>query len=144
MKIATFCSIVTFRPFVTSYPVCFLRPFFPFCANFVISHTFLALRHIVNVMGKIDFKYIRLNCNCGTKCHTVGLAKNAVDGMFTCDILPQKCSKRKVHGWANRCSKRKVQGWTNSPSTLRSNVPVDEVNPRMSRWVDGPCVSKRY
>jgi hypothetical protein len=41
-------------------------------------------------MGKMDVKYIRLKCSYGTKCHIVGLAKNAVDGMVTCGISPPK------------------------------------------------------
>jgi hypothetical protein len=41
-------------------------------------------------MGVMDIKYIRTKCNLGTKCHTVGLAKNAGGGMFTCDILSLK------------------------------------------------------
>jgi hypothetical protein len=41
-------------------------------------------------MAKIYIKYMRLKVNHGNKCHTVGLAKNAVDGMLTCDISPPK------------------------------------------------------
>ncbi len=44
------------------------------------------------------------------------------------------------HGWAGKkavhgkCSKQNVQRLTNYPSTLRSNVTVDVVNPRTLRW----------
>jgi hypothetical protein len=44
----------------------------------------------LNFAGEMDVKYVRLKCNHGTKCHMVGLAKNTVDRMFTCDIFPQK------------------------------------------------------
>jgi hypothetical protein len=37
---------------------------------------------------KMDVKYFMKNCDQGTKCHTVGMAKNAVGGIFTCYILP--------------------------------------------------------
>jgi hypothetical protein len=49
-------------------------------------------------MGKRDVKYVRLKCNYGTKCHTAGLANNAVDGMFTSDILPQRSVQKKSSG----------------------------------------------
>jgi hypothetical protein len=57
----------------------------------------------------MDVKYVRTKCNQGTKCHTVGLAKNAGDRMFTCEKFA-----------ATKCSKKAGQGWTNNPDTLRS------------------------
>ncbi len=39
---------------------------------------------------QMDVKYVRMKCDYGTKCYTVGMAKNAVDGMFTCSIYPPK------------------------------------------------------
>ncbi len=36
-----------------------------------------------------------------------------------------------------KCSKQKIQGWTNNPSTMRSNVTVDVVKPRMLHWGGG-------
>jgi hypothetical protein len=60
----------------------------------------------------MDVKYMRLKCNHGTKCHLVGLAKNAVDGMFTCDTLPPKSVQTESSGVKK------------NPSALRSNVTV--------------------
>jgi hypothetical protein len=47
-------------------------------------------RNFAMFVRKMDVKYVRMKCNHGTKCLPVGLAKKAVDQMFTCDILLQK------------------------------------------------------
>jgi hypothetical protein len=85
-------------------------------------------RNVAIFMGKMDVKYVSMKCNHGTKCHTVGLAKN----------VSTECAA------VTFCSKRNVQGWTNNPFTLRSNVTVDAVNTRTLYWVDVSMVSKRY
>ncbi len=65
-------------------------------------------------MRKRDMKYVRTKCSPGTKCHMVGLAKNALDKMFS----PWKVFKKEINGW------------TDNLSTSRSDVTVDIVKPR--------------
>jgi hypothetical protein len=77
-------------------------------------------RNVSIFKGKMDIKYMRLKCNHGTTCHMVGLAKNAVDRKFTCDILPQKSGQTESSGVKK------------NPSALRSNVTV---KPRAMCWV---------
>jgi hypothetical protein len=89
-------------------------------------------RNVAIFMGKMDVKYMRINVTMRQNVAQFVLAKNAVDRMFTCDILPKKCSKRNV------------QEWTNYLSTLRSNVTVGAVNARTLSWVDISRVTKHY
>jgi hypothetical protein len=57
--------------------------------------------NVTMFLGKMDVKYIRLKCTYGTKFHMDELAKNAVDGMFTCDSSPQK-SVRNEKFWGGQ------------------------------------------
>jgi hypothetical protein len=49
-------------------------------------------------VGKMDVKYVRLQFNPGTKCHTVEPANNVLYGMFTCDFCPKKVFKTESWG----------------------------------------------
>ncbi len=75
-------------------------------------------------MGVMEIKCIRTKCNLGTKCHTVGLAKNAGGGMFTCDILSLKVFKIESSG----VDQQSVQ--------LEINVPVEVEKPRTICWMN--------
>jgi hypothetical protein len=73
-------------------------------------------------MGKMDIKYTRVKCDHGTKCNTILLAKNTVDGMFTLTYCPKKVFKTESSGVDNL-------------STLRSYVTVDVMKPRTLHWL---------
>jgi hypothetical protein len=49
-------------------------------------------------MGKIDVKYVWMKCSHGTKCHTVGLAKNVWMECSAMTFRPKKMFKTKCSG----------------------------------------------
>ncbi len=79
-------------------------------------------QNVTIFMREMDIKYVRMKCNHGTKCHTVGLAKMCGQNVQLWHFAPKKCSKRNV------------LGRTNNPSTLWSKVTVDAVNTRTLCW----------
>ncbi len=72
-------------------------------------------KKIVKLLKKEREKtVVRIVCFVQVKHTSSWVDRNAVDRMFTCDILPPK-----------KCSKQKFKRWTNNPFTLRSNVTVN-------------------
>ncbi len=55
-------------------------------------------RNVATFMGKMDVKYMSMNVTMRQNVTQFVLAKNAVDRMFTCDILPKKVFKTKCSG----------------------------------------------
>jgi hypothetical protein len=56
-------------------------------------------QNVTIFMAELNIKYDRMKCNHKAKYHTVGLAKNAGDGMFTCDIShPQNVQNEMFRG----------------------------------------------
>ncbi len=83
-------------------------------------------------MGKMDVKYVRMKCYHGTKCHAVGLAKNAWTECSVVTFNPQKMFKMKCSG----VDKQSI--------CIEINVTVDAMNSRTLCWVDVSRVSKHY
>ncbi len=55
-------------------------------------------RNVTIFMGKMDVKYVWMKCSHGTKCHTVGLAKNVWGECSAVTFRPQKMFKMQCSG----------------------------------------------